>query len=226
MGVNNLSKPIIFCDFDGTVTANDNIIAIMKKFNPPGWETVKDQILDQSISIREGVAKMFSLLPVEAKDDIISYVLEQAEIREGFSDFVAYTKQQQLPLYIVSGGIDFFVYPLLEPFGPFDGIYCNSADFSGDTIKLVFPHGCDETCTSQGCGCCKPSVMRRIMSEQSTSIVIGDSITDLQAAKQADLVIARDFLIDKCEELGIAYEAFESFHDVTDILDAKLGVIS
>lgn len=221
-----MNKPVIFCDFDGTVTSRDNLIAIMKKFDPPGWSPIKDQILDQRISIREGVQQMFALLPSSAKQQIINYALEQAEIREGFADFVAYTKRHGIPLYIVSGGIDFFVYPLLEPYGPFAGIYCNEADFSNDTIHIHFPHGCDKHCDSQGCGCCKPSVMRRLMSEQSTSIVIGDSITDLQAAKQADLVIARDFLIDKCEELGIAYEAFESFHDVTDILDAKLGVMS
>ncbi|MFP3358470.1 2-hydroxy-3-keto-5-methylthiopentenyl-1-phosphate phosphatase [Planococcus sp. SIMBA_143] len=221
-----MNKPVIFCDFDGTVTSRDNLIAIMKEFDPPGWSLIKDQILDQRISIREGVQQMFSLLPSSAKQQIIAYALEQAEIRKGFADFVAYTKRHDIPLYIVSGGIDFFVYPLLEPYGPFVGIYCNEADFSGDTIHINFPHGCDEQCDSQGCGCCKPSVMRRIMSESSTSIVIGDSITDLQAAKQADLVIARDFLVDKCEELGISYEAFESFHDVTDILDAKLGVIS
>lgn len=221
-----LNKPIIFCDFDGTVTANDNIIAILTEFDPPGWEKVKDQILDQSISIREGVAKMFSLLPVSAKDEIISYVLEQAEIREGFSDFVAYTKKQELPLYIVSGGIDFFVYPLLEPFGPFDGIYCNSADFSGDLIKLEFPHGCDENCTSQGCGCCKPSVIRELLDTGSKSIVIGDSISDWEAAKEADFVIARDLLAEKCQEAGIRYKPFETFHEVIAIVDEYIGVKS
>ena len=56
------------------------------------------------------------------------------------------------------------------------------------------------------------------------SVVIGDSITDLEAAKLADIVIARDFLIEKCEELHIPYEPFESFHDVINIIDAKLGV--
>lgn len=221
-----LNKPIIFCDFDGTITANDNIIAIMKKFNPPGWEPVKDQILDQSISIREGVAKMFSLLPVSEKDEIISYVLEQAEIREGFSDFVAYSKKKDLPLYIVSGGIDFFVHPLLEPFGPFDDIYCNSADFSGDLIKLEFPHGCDETCTSQGCGCCKPSVIRDLLDNNTKSIVIGDSISDWEAAKEADFVIARDLLAEKCQEAGINYEPFETFHEVISIVDEYIGVKS
>ena len=221
-----MKQPIIFCDFDGTITTNDNLIAIMKHFNPPGWEPIKDAILAQTISIREGVQQMFSLLPSAKKDEVIAYVLEQAEIREGFGEFVAYTKKNNIPLYIVSGGIDFFVYPLLEPFGPFAGIYCNEADFSGDTIQIEFPHGCDEQCASQGCGCCKPSIIRNLLADGATSIVIGDSITDLQAAKHADLVIARDFLIEKCEELDIPYEPFANFGDVTDIIDAKLGVRS
>lgn len=224
MGVSMLSKPVIFCDFDGTVTNNDNIIAIMKKFNPPGWEPIKDDILSQRVSIKEGVAKMFSLLPSTKKDDIIRYVLEQAEIRDGFAEFVAYAKEQNIPLYIVSGGIDFFVLPLLEPFGPFAGVYCNEADFSGETIQINFPHGCDGDCTSQGCGCCKPSIIRKLLEGGSKSIVIGDSITDLEAAKRADLVIARDFLIEKCDELGLPYEPFENFRDVTSIIDARLGV--
>lgn len=219
-----MKKPIIFCDFDGTITNKDNLIAIMKKFDPPGWFPIKEEILSQTISIREGVAKMFSLLPVSAKEEVISYVLEQAEIRDGFAEFVAYTKQHGIPLYIVSGGIDFFVYPLLEPFGPFSGIYCNVADFSGETIKINFPHGCDDNCTSQGCGCCKPSIIRDLLDEDATSIVIGDSVTDFEAAKYADIVIARDYLVEKCEELDIPYEPFENFSDVVNIIDAKLGV--
>lgn len=219
-----MTQAIIFCDFDGTITTNDNIIAIMKHFDPPAWEPIKDEILAQTISIREGVKKMFSLLPSSKRDEVIAYVLEQAEIREGFADFVACTRRENIPLYIVSGGIDFFVHPLLEPFGPFAGIYCNTADFSGDTIHIDFPHGCDEACESQGCGCCKPSIIRDLLADGATSIVIGDSITDLQAAKQADLVIARDFLIEKCEELNIPYQPFENFGDVTEIINTKLGV--
>lgn len=220
----DLTKPVIFCDFDGTITNQDNLIAIMKEFDPPGWNPIKEDILAQRISIREGVAEMFSLLPSSKKEEIILFALDQAQIREGFADFVAYTKKQDIPLYIVSGGIDFFVHPLLEPFGPFAGIYCNKANFESETIKIEFPHACDSDCTSKGCGCCKPSIIRELLEDGAPSIVIGDSITDLEAAKQADLVIARDFLIEKCEELDIPYEPFENFHDVTNIINALLGV--
>jgi len=219
-----MKKLVIFCDFDGTITTQDNIISIMKQFAPPEYLPIKENILGQKQSIREGVNEMFALLPVSLKDQITSFLLEQAQIREGFAEFVSYTKQNNIPLYIVSGGIDFFVNPMLEPFGPFSGVYCNQSDFLGDTIQIHFPHGCDEQCTNQGCGCCKPSIIRRLQGSDAFSVVIGDSITDLEAAKLADIVIARDFLIEKCRELHIPYEPFESFHDVINIVNAKLGV--
>ncbi len=214
-------QPIIFCDFDGTITKSDNIIAIMKKFAPPEWEELKDAILGQRISIREGVGKMFSLLPTELKNDIKEYAIRQAEFRPGFEDFVAFTKEQNIKLLVVSGGIDFFVYRLLEPFDiAREDIYCNSSDFSGERIRITWPHPCDRFCNND-CGCCKPSILRNYDPEKSDRIVIGDSITDLQAAKLADQVIARSFLTEKCRELGLAYKPFETFYDVIGILKQR-----
>ncbi|WP_223700577.1 2-hydroxy-3-keto-5-methylthiopentenyl-1-phosphate phosphatase [Sutcliffiella deserti] len=210
-------EPIVFCDFDGTITRSDNIIAIMKKFAPAEWESIKDLILLQEISIREGVGRMFTLLPSKQKEEITSYILEHAEFREGFTEFVEYTKLHQIPLYVVSGGIAFFVKPLLKGIVSEDVVFCNESDFTADTIKILWPYACDENCQND-CGCCKPSIIRKLVNDTSYKIVIGDSITDLQAAKLADQVIARDFLIEKCNEESIFYESFENFFDVIEIL--------
>ena len=145
------------------------------------------------------------------------FVLEQAQIREGFEDFVAYTKAQKIPLFIVSGGIDFFVKPLVKEHikkTVFTATWQISLEIPS---RLNWPHTCDEHC-SNGCGCCKPSIIRKLSDDNTYKIVIGDSITDLQAAKLADKVIARDFLIEKCEELNIPFEPFETFRDVIHIL--------
>ncbi|WP_088103372.1 2-hydroxy-3-keto-5-methylthiopentenyl-1-phosphate phosphatase [Halalkalibacter urbisdiaboli] len=213
-----MKQPVIFCDFDGTITNNDNIIVLMKRFAPPEWEAIKDDILGQKVTIQEGVSHLFSLLSTELKQDLISFLLETAEIRDGFREILLFTGERNIEFYVVSGGIDFFIYPLLEPFAILNNhIYCNGSDFSGETITITWPNSCDEQCHN-GCGCCKPSIMRRFPAEEYERIVIGDSITDLQAAKQADIVYARDFLIEKCEELSIAYTPFTSFHDViTDL---------
>lgn len=218
-----MKHPIIFCDFDGTVTKKDNIISIMKQFAPPEWERWKDGVLSQSVSIQEGVGRMFALLPSSLRQEIVNFVLETAEIREGFGEFVQYTKSRNIPLYIVSGGIDFFVEPMLKPFGAIKGLYCNEADFSGETIHIRWPHGCDEECPSQNCGCCKPTIIRAMADPAAHTVVIGDSVTDFEAAKIADSVMARDYLSEKCTELSIPFQPFETFYDCIEILE-KLNV--
>lgn len=214
-----MTNSVIICDFDGTITETDNIIAIMKKFAPPEWVELKNGVLSQAVSIREGVGKMFQLLPSSAKNEIVDYILHHAEIRSGFHDFVQYTKEKNIPLYIVSGGIDFFVYPLLEGLIDKDKIYCNKAVFTNEKIKIDWPHSCDHTCEND-CGCCKPSIIRQLTNSNQRKIVIGDSITDLQAAKLADFVIARDLLLDKSIELHLPHKPFTTFYDVIDVLES------
>lgn len=218
-----MGRPVIYCDFDGTITEKDNIIAIMKEFAPPEWDELKNDILSQQISIQEGVGKLFSLLSSTLKDDIIQFALKQAVIRKGFKELLDLTKEENIPFFVVSGGIDFFVHPILDPFGPFSQIYCNGADFSKENIEILWPNDCDDLCQN-GCGCCKPSVIRKLKNKDDFTIVIGDSITDLEAAKQADFVFAREFLAEKCEQLGIRYQKYETFYDCIDVIKKLKGV--
>lgn len=218
-----MTNPVIYCDFDGTVTESDNIIALMKKFAPEGWETIKDQILARELSISEGVGRLFSLIPTKWKEEITAFAIENAKIRPGFKEFVDFARSEGIPLYIVSGGIDFFVYPILNNYGPFDGIYCNESDFSGDRIKILWPYQCDSFC-QHDCGCCKPSIIRKLTNKDSFTIVIGDSVTDLEAAKHADFVLARDLLQEKCEEWEINHQGFSTFYDCIAEIKKRIEV--
>ncbi|MGM1046161.1 MAG: 2-hydroxy-3-keto-5-methylthiopentenyl-1-phosphate phosphatase [Bacillota bacterium] len=214
-------KPIIFCDFDGTITANDNIVAIMKHFKPEGYKAVMEAVLDRSISIREGVGRMFALFPSSRKAEIISYVLDQAIIREGFSEFLDYLKSENIPFYVTSGGIDFFVDPLLEPFSiPEENVYCNGADFEGEHIEITWPHPCQEPCVNN-CGMCKVTVMNDFPAETYTRVLIGDSITDFEGAKQADLVYSRSTLTERCKKLGVKHVPFETFTEIIEDMKLK-----
>lgn len=211
-------KPIIFCDFDGTITKTDNIVDIMERFAPPEAITIKDDIFTQRISVKDGIEALFNLLSSDLKEDIIQFVLEKAIIRDGFKEFVEYAREQEIPFYVVSGGIAFFLEPRLAEFGSFDGIYCNDADFSHDSIQITYPNPCDEYCTNQQCGCCKPTIIRTLAQKGQTVIVIGDSVTDFEAAKIADLVIARDLLLKRCQNQNLPHQPFETFNDCLNIL--------
>ncbi|MBE5104021.1 2-hydroxy-3-keto-5-methylthiopentenyl-1-phosphate phosphatase [Bacillus thuringiensis] len=213
----------VFCDFDGTITNNDNIMSIMEKFAPPEAEEVKNRILSQELSIQEGVSQLFQLIPTHLRDNIIQFLKETAEIRSGFHEFIQFVNENNISFYVISGGMDFFVYPLLQGIVPKEQIFCNETDFSEEFITVKWPHSCDDHCQNH-CGLCKSSLIRKLSDTTDFHIVIGDSITDLQAAKQADKVFARDFLITKCEEHHIAYTPFETFQDVQAALKHLLEV--
>ncbi|WP_068775450.1 2-hydroxy-3-keto-5-methylthiopentenyl-1-phosphate phosphatase [Paenibacillus sp. FJAT-26967] len=216
-----LKQKIIFCDFDGTITKNDNIVAIMKHFNPPGWEEIVNRLLqERAISVRQAVGEMFHLLPSSLKEEVVHFAISNAAIRDGFDEFVTYCKQKNIKLLVTSGGIDFFVYPLLQPFDiPQDDIFCNASSFDGETIEILWPHVCDDVCVAD-CGMCKTTIIRSYPEDQYERILIGDSITDFQGAKLVETVYARAQLIDLCQELDRPYHPFETFHDIIRDLEA------
>ncbi|AJS58088.1 2-hydroxy-3-keto-5-methylthiopentenyl-1-phosphate phosphatase [Paenibacillus sp. IHBB 10380] len=214
-------KPVIFCDFDGTITITDNIVAIMKHFKPQGHEKIMEDTIKQRISLHEGVSAMFALIPSSQREEIISFVLEYAGIREGFQQFLYYLKKENIEFYVTSGGMDFFIDPLLQPFQiPQDHIYCNGADFSGEHIKITWPNPCLPPCENS-CGMCKTTVIRQFPEDTYLRILIGDSLTDFEGAKIADLVYSRSWLTTKCEELGVNHVPFETFHDIISDLQQK-----
>lgn len=208
----------LFCDFDGTITERDITIMIMEKYGTPGWKDTVDQILSQQKTLKAGLGDLISRLPSEQREEIAAYVQEVAVIRPGFPEFLTYCQEQGLELNIVSNGVDFYVNPLLAPYNVQVPVYCNRGDFSEEYVKVIWPNPCDEHCRNE-CGMCKPSVLRRHADADTYTIVIGDSIPDLAAAKLADFVIARSLLLEKCAELQLQHAPFATFYDVITVLD-------
>lgn len=126
----------VFCDFDGTITNNDNIMSIMEKFAPPEAEEVKNKILSQELSIQEGVSQLFQFIPTNLHDDIIQFLIETAEIRSGFHEFIQFVKKNNISFYVISGGMDFFVYPLLHGIIPKSKFIVMKQTFQQSLLQL------------------------------------------------------------------------------------------
>jgi 2-hydroxy-3-keto-5-methylthiopentenyl-1-phosphate phosphatase len=216
-------KPVIFCDFDGTITQRDVIITLMEKFAPPVWKEIVDQILNQrTLSIRDGVSQLFRLIPGTQKEAMVAYAKETILFRAGFPEFLEFCQEKTIPFLVVSGGVDFFIEPLLAPYRSQLSIFCNGSIFHEDAIELTFPY-LDESCSPCGqCACCKISIMERYPSSNYYRIVVGDSLTDLGIARVADGVFARDKLIDYTQAENIEITPFEDFYAIQAFLEKEL----
>ena len=214
---------IVFSDFDGTITNKDVIISIMARFAPPIWKKILRDILDEKTTITEGVSKLFQLIPSSKKEEILDWILSNIKIREGFKDFLIFLNKHEIPFIVLSGGLDFYIYELLKPYKDLiTYIYCNKADFTDKYIKVKFIYECNSICTKD-CGMCKGSII--VKYPQELKIHIGDSITDISAAKVANIIFARGDLKNRLDKLGIRYIPFENFFDIKNQILKMIVVV-
>ncbi len=99
--------PLIICDFDGTVTMNDNIVSMMKEFAPPEWLELKDGVLSKSISIQEGVGRMFGLLAERLKRRTDRLYSEGCENTGRLFGFCLVCPVKRSPVLYRKRGMDF-----------------------------------------------------------------------------------------------------------------------
>ncbi len=212
-----LAKPlVVFCDFDGTITVHDMVISICKQFCPPSWREIVDDILARKKSVKDGVSEMFAMIPSNRKNDIVQFAQETMRPREGFQEFLHFCKANGLRFVVCSGGIDFFVEPLMKPYSEFvDMIYSIPSDFTGPMIALRHNRACESE------GTCKVKVMEEYPG--SIRILIGDSITDLHGAHSASRVFARGRLKKYLDDEHVLYQPFETFYDVQGVLEKFKG---
>ena len=214
-------KPIIFSDFDGTITERDVIVMIMEKCAPSEWVEIKDKILyERSITLKDGVEKLFGLIDSSKKNEIIDFIKKEVAIRKGFDEFLDFCKNKNIEFNVVSGGLDFFVLPVLEKYKV--KILCNEGNFSSNKIKIDYKY-LPKICPLCGdCGCCKIEIIEKFPKEKYTRVLIGDSLTDLAPSKVVDIVFARGDLIKYLEEEKIFYIPFNDFYEVKEKLQQKL----
>ena len=216
-------KTVVFSDFDGTITERDVIVMIMEKFAPPVWEEIKDKILyERTITLKDGVEKLFSLIDSNKKNEIIEFAKKEAKIRAGFDEFLNFCIKEDINFYVISGGLDFFVDPVLEKYKDKIKIFCNLGNFKSEKIKIDYKY-LPRNCILCGeCGCCKIEIIENYPKEEYKRVLIGDSLTDLAASKIVDIVFARSDLIKYLKQEGTLYIQFDDFYEVKEKLQQKL----
>ncbi|MFO8039764.1 MAG: HAD-IB family phosphatase [Sodalinema sp.] len=203
-------SPIIFCDFDGTITLEDTFISTVERFAPDVARRVLPQIYDLSLSLQEGVHQMLEAIPSADYPEILKLAATY-QIRPGFVELLDFLDERDVPLVVVSGGIQGVVEAVLgELRQRVQGIHA---------VQLQ-THGtyCSPDSEFEGAG---EMVNKLAVIEhygEPDWILIGDSVTDLKAALAAPRVFARDRLCGYLTQRGVTYEPFETFTQVRDRL--------
>jgi 2-hydroxy-3-keto-5-methylthiopentenyl-1-phosphate phosphatase len=213
----------VFCDFDGTISKSDLIASIAYEFAGQTGRDLVRRVQHRELTVREGVEAIFQTIPSARLPEIKSYTQQLTVVREGFDDLVRECIRRGWLFAVVSGGLDIFVHPVVEPYRSKIEVFANHLDDSGETLSIQWNVTCDDLCDG-GCGMCKPTVLRRFKPYTDVQVVIGDGVTDVKAAVQADYVFARDSLLRVCREQGIACSPFESLAEIIPVLDEEVSL--
>ena len=198
----------VVTDFDGTVTKRDVAELLLQEFTGDAWRAIEDR--HGEIGTRETLLQEFALVHA-TRDELLSAAERLAEIDPTFPPFVADCHRRKIPVEIVSEGFDAYLAHLLERWGLPLPFRTNHAEFLGKTIALSHPFA-DPTCTL--CGTCKMGRVLELRAQGRRVAYVGNGVSDICPALEADVVFAKEDLRRLCEEHGRDHIPFRDFADV------------
>lgn len=203
-------RRIVFCDFDGTITVEETFVAVLKKFAPQLSAKLLPEMYARRVTLREGVRTILESIPSSRYSEILEFTQLQP-IRKGFVELLDFLEFQGVPLIVVSGGLRGMVETVLDNrVQRIHAIYAVDVETSGNFLKVnsQYERGTELIA--------KVQVMAKYPAYQK--IAIGDSLTDLNMALEADLVFARDRLAEYLDEHQKSYIPWNDFLQIRDYL--------
>ncbi|MCX6133978.1 MAG: MtnX-like HAD-IB family phosphatase [Ignavibacteriales bacterium] len=213
----------VFSDFDGTIALEDVGSQLFRRFAGSKADEIVLHLLDGTISARECLTQECGAVEDAPLGELEQFV-NQFSLDPAFEVFVEFCRHRNIPVVVLSDGLDFYVDRLLRKHGlgdlPYFSNHLDLVDHGGVT-KLVpsFPHT-DAECLT--CGNCKRNHLLTLSGDDDIIVYIGDGISDRCPVRFADIVFAKGRLIRYCQEQNISYHEFNTFDDVRRRLETIL----
>lgn len=215
-------SPILFIDFDGTISKRDVIDRILDQFADSRWLETEEKWLSGKIGSRQCLREQFSF--VRALPEELNEFLDTLELDEGILPLLRFCEEAIIDVHIVSDGFEYYIRRLLANAGLQQSILENTGIWANRLLphgrkkwKTEFPYF--ENVCQDGCATCKPAVMKKLNAFAAPSIFVGDGLSDCFAAKIADIVFAKSKLSEFCLKERIPQTAYSSLRQVADCLD-------
>jgi 2-hydroxy-3-keto-5-methylthiopentenyl-1-phosphate phosphatase len=199
----------VLVDFDGTACTHDVAEHLMDRFGEPEWRDWDERWIRREVDTRAAIRGQVA--PFAAREEeLIDYAVEHCPLDPTFPSFVAWCRDNDVSTTIVSDGLGLYIEPILAAAGVTE-VPIVTNDWAGGA--MAFPNGhpiCD------WCGTCK---MLAVQHAEPPVAFIGEGHSDRYGALYADLVFAKDALVEICRDDGVPFVPYEDFDDVRAALE-------
>lgn len=220
MLINNLKSLAILVDFDGTITTVDTNHKLTQMYGNDNITRLRQSYKDREIDFITLIDLQFREFRL-TEEEYTNFILTEFDLTEGFVEFYNNIEKNNIPFTVVSGGFDNGIVPFLNKFGIKDvDVFANSFIFNGNNMRAkIHDEGDIIDCFGYGpCGNCKVRHYNRYKEKYDTVVFIGDGTTDQCVAQIADIIFAKDSLLDYCKENKIECIPWEDFDDINKMI--------
>lgn len=211
----DLSRLMIFSDFDGTVTRQDVGNRLFYHFSDGKSDGPVKLWRSDKIDSRQCLLDEAALMRPVTLEELYQFI-DSFAVDPGFVPFAGLCRSHGIPLYLLSDGLDLYIKRVLSIHNLSSlPVFTNHAELVDGRLVIEFPYGglgCGR------CGNCKGYHIQRLRKEGQTVVYIGDGKSDLCAVPHADIIFARDFLADYCRENSIDFRTYDDFTAITEYL--------
>lgn len=207
-----------FFDFDNTIATFDVLDDLVQRFSvTQDWKILEEAWRQGTIGSKEcldGQLRSVRLTASEFSEYVASIPLDPA-----FPRLVQLLRSRGIEPVILSDSFCLVIEQILAHHGVGDlKVYANVLRLIDDRLIPSFPHldGCAR------CANCKAHYLLAAKQQGRTTLYVGDGLSDLCAAKHADVLFAKDTLLAACRREGRPCISFESLSEVHTYLTTRV----
>lgn len=209
-----IKKIAILSDFDGTIIPVNVLNSIYKKFADPSYLVTLERWNNGEISTQEEMETVFATIKA-TKLEMESF-LNGFELDPGFMDLLDHCQQNGIPFVVLSDGLKWYIDYIFEQHGV-NGVEVLACDihFEPDGYRFSYPWFDPSTPLRSTS---KPTIVRDYQKRGYHVVLLGDGLSDTEAAMAADVIYAKDILLTYSKANGIDVREFRNLKDVYDDL--------
>jgi 2-hydroxy-3-keto-5-methylthiopentenyl-1-phosphate phosphatase len=211
----------LIVDFDGTISLKDTTDLLLHKFAHASWHDIEDEWLSGNIGSRECMMRQIDL--IRATPQEMDAFIDGIEIDWHFKSFIRQAQLHDLPITIVSDGLDYIINSVLRRAG-IDNLQVNAnhLSYKGDgQWRLTSPYATNSCHAQSGTCKCAIAAQRR----DKMTLVIGDGRSDRCVAEDADFVFAKSSLVTYCQDKQLPFLPFQDFAHASVLLADLLDTV-
>ena len=203
--------PAVLTDFDDTAAEQNVAELLLHQFGDPTWTDIRARFRAGEFTLIEYQEIVFRNILAD-RATMQTYVKDNANLRPYFRELWDYCQGNEIPLAVVSQGLDFYIEALMEKEGyPQIPVYSVNTNFTPDGITYEYRYmrpGHERQGNSKGL------IVENYREQGYYIVYVGDGQSDFEAGEKADLLFAHRTLAEECNRKQIPFRPFADFGDV------------